>query len=78
LLYYIKRPLIVLEITEGITVEFRDNLRCNIDRRLNDKNNIRRIYLNFIKIDFHFNDNKFIVYIVYFLVQEYLELERIY
>lgn len=58
LLWYVKRPLTVPEIIEGIAVELWDNPRLNVDRRLDDEDDLHRTCPGLIEIDFHSGNDK--------------------
>jgi ankyrin repeat domain-containing protein 50 len=51
ILCYAKRLLTVLELIEGIAVELGDNLRLNLDSRLDNEDDIYRIYPGLIELN---------------------------
>jgi ankyrin repeat protein len=72
-----RRPLTVRELIDGIAVELGDHPRFNADSRLMNEEDIRRICPGFIELDPHPADNRTIVRIAHYSVQEYLESDRI-
>ncbi|KAI1379582.1 ankyrin repeat-containing domain protein [Hypoxylon crocopeplum] len=69
-------PLTIAEIIECIAVELGDDLRLNIDGRLDDEEDIHHICPRLIEIDMHPSSEP-TVRIAHFSVQEYLESDRI-
>ena len=75
LLCFASRPLTLLELVDGIAVETTEPTGLNKDCRLEDYNDIHEICPGFINLTVA--DEKLIVQIAHFSVQEYLESDRI-
>ena len=86
LLCFSSRPLTVPELIDGVAVDLNEPARLDLERRLQDENDLHRICLGLIdispEIDRDENDeteqrSSSIVRIAHFSVQEYLESNRI-
>jgi ankyrin repeat protein len=72
-----KAPLTISELIDSVAVELGDDPRFNPKRRLANEDEVQQVCPGLIEVDVHPRDNRILLRIAHYSVQEYLESKRI-